>query len=62
MQLNLDTISYDEALKDHIKVMDDTAIALAKDNGLPIIVANMNKKGNLLNIVNGDYSQCSVVK
>jgi len=60
--VKLDTISYDEALKDHIKVMDDTAIALAKDNQLPIIVANMNKKGNLLNIINGDYSQCSVVK
>ena len=60
--VKLDTISYDEALKDHIKVMDDTAIALAKDNGLPIVVANMNTKGNLLNIVNGDYSQCSIVK
>lgn len=60
--VKLDVISYDEALKDHIKVMDDTAIALAKDNGLPIIVANMNKKGNLLNIINDDYSQCSVVK
>jgi len=60
--VKLDTVSYDDALKDHIKVMDDTAIALAKDNSLPIVVANMNKKGNLLNIVNGDYSQCSVVK
>ena len=60
--VKLDTISYDEALKDHIKVMDDTAIALAKDNGLPIIVANMNTKGNLLSIVNDDFSQCSVVK
>jgi len=60
--VKLDTISYDEALKDHIKVMDDTAIALAKDNELPIIVANMNAKGNLLRIVNGDFSQCSVVK
>jgi len=60
--VKLDTLSYDEALKDHIKVMDDTAIALAKDNALPIVVANMNKKGNLLSIINGDYSQCSVVK
>jgi uridylate kinase len=60
--VKLDVITYDEALKDHIKVMDDTAIALAKDNKLPIIVANMNKKGNLLNIIKGDYSQCSVVK
>jgi len=58
----LDTLSYDEALKDHIKVMDDTAIALAKENGLPLVVANMNKKGNLLNIINGDYSECSIVK
>jgi len=58
----LDTLTYDEALKDHIKVMDDTAIALAKDNGLPIVVANMNTKGNLFQIVNGDFSQCSVVK
>jgi len=60
--VKLDEISYDEALKDHIKVMDDTAIALAKDNDLPIVVANMNKKGNLLSIVNDDFSQCSVVK
>ena len=60
--VKLDTISYDEALKDHIKVMDDTAIALAKENGLPIVVANMNNKGNLLSIINEDYSQCSIVK
>ena len=59
--VKLDKLSYDEALKDHIKVMDDTAIALAKDNALPIVVANMNKKGNLLKIVNGDFSECSVV-
>ncbi len=60
--VKLDIISYDEALQDHIKVMDDTAIALAKDNKLPIVVANMNEKGNLFQIVNGDYSKCSIVK
>ena len=60
--VKLDTISYDDALKDHIKVMDDTAIALAKDNNLPIVVANMNEEGNLLAIVNEDYSKCSIVK
>ncbi len=60
--IKLDTISYDKALEDHIKVMDDTAIALAKDNRLPIVVANMNEKGNLLQIINGDYSRCSIVK
>ena len=60
--VKLDTISYDQALEDHIKVMDDTAIALAKDNKLPIVVANMNDKGNLLKIINGDTSKCSIVK
>lgn len=60
--IKLDVISYDEALQDNIKVMDDTAIALAKDNKLPIVVANMNEKGNLFKIVNGDYSKCSIVK
>ena len=60
--VKLDTLTYDEALKDHIKVMDDTAIALAKDNSLPIVVANMNEKGNLLKIIKGDYTKCSIVK
>lgn len=58
----LETLSYDKALEDHIKVMDDTAIALAKDNKLPIVVANMSEKGNLLRIISGDYSKCSIVK
>ena len=58
----LDTISYDEALRDHIKVMDDTAIALAKDNKLPILVCNMFKKGNLLDLVKFDKGICSIVK
>ncbi len=60
--VKLSSIGYDDALKDHIKVMDDTAIALAKDNNLPIIVMDMNDKGNLLNIIQGDYSKCSIVK
>uniref|UniRef100_UPI0040472E39 UMP kinase n=1 Tax=Aliarcobacter sp. TaxID=2321116 RepID=UPI0040472E39 len=58
----LDVLSYDRALEDHIKVMDDTAIALAKDNKLPIVVANMNEEGNLLKIIQGDYSRCSIVR
>jgi len=58
----LDEITYDEALGDHIKVMDDTAIALAKENSLPIIICNMFKKGNLLAIAQGDFSKCSIVK
>ena len=60
--VKLNTITYDDALKDHIKVMDDTSIALAKDNKLPIIVCNMFEAGNLLKIINGDLSICSIVK
>jgi len=60
--VKLNDLSYDRALSEHIKVMDDTAIALAKENSLPIIVCNMFEKGNLLSIVNGDLSLCSIVK
>jgi len=55
-------LSYEMALEDNIKVMDDTSIALAKDNSIPIVVCDMFKKGNLKKIINGDYSSCSVVK
>ena len=59
--VKLDTITYDEALKEHIKVMDDTSIALARENSLPIVVCNMFKKGNLLKIINGDFTNASIV-
>lgn len=55
-------LSYDEALKDDIKVMDDTSIALAKDNHLPIVVCNMFDSGSFEKIINGDLSHCSIVK
>lgn len=59
----LSTLSYDDALRDDIKVMDDTSIALAKDNKLPIVVCNMFEPGNLAKIiVEGDLSGCSIVK
>lgn len=58
----LDTLTYDRAMNDHIKVMDDTSIALAKDNNLPIVVCNMFKEGNILKIIQGDYASCSIVK
>ncbi|WP_281951088.1 UMP kinase [Nitrosophilus kaiyonis] len=57
----LDRLTYEEAMQDNIKVMDDTAIALAKDNKLPIVVCNMFEKDNLLNIINGDFSKASIV-
>jgi uridylate kinase len=58
----IDSLTYDQALSDDIKVMDATSIALAKENKLPIVVCDMFKKGNLLKIIKGDLSSCSIVK
>ncbi len=58
----LPILSYDEALRDHIKVMDDTAIALAKDNKLPILVCNMFKPHNLIDVLVHEQGDFSVVR
>lgn len=47
-------ISYEEALQKELKIMDTTAFALAKDNQLPIVVFDMDTKGNLAKVVNGE--------
>jgi len=60
--VKLSSLTYEQALSEHIKVMDDTSIALARDNGMPIIVCNMFEKGNLLKIINGNRELCSIVE
>lgn len=49
-----DTISFDDVLKKGLKVMDTTAFTLSQENELPIIVFDMNTKGNLLKLVKGE--------
>ncbi|MBC9794542.1 UMP kinase [Sinomicrobium weinanense] len=49
-----DFISFDDVLKRGLKVMDTTAFTLSQENELPIIVFDMNKKGNLLKVVSGE--------
>jgi len=49
-----DEISYDEVYEKRLKIMDLTATALAQDNGLPIIVFNMDKTGNLKKLISGE--------
>ena len=49
-----DTITFDEAYKKNLKVMDMTAFTLCKENELPVIVFNMNKTGNLKKVVTGE--------
>ncbi len=60
--VKLNSITYEQALSEHIKVMDDTSIALARDNKMPIVVCDMFEKGNLLKIVNGNRELCSIVE
>jgi uridylate kinase len=47
-------IDYDFVINNNIKVMDQTAFTLCKENNLPIIVFNINHKGNLLNLLLGE--------
>lgn len=49
-----DTITFDKALTDGLKVMDSTAFALCKDNSMPIIVFDMNCRGNLHRLIAGE--------
>ena len=49
-----DEITYDEVIRRGLKVMDLTATAMAKENGLPIYVVNMDKEGNLARVIDGE--------
>ncbi len=50
----IDNVTYLEVLKRQLKVMDSTAVSLAMDNGLPVIVFNLRVKGNLRRVVCGE--------
>lgn len=47
-------ITYDEVISRGLKVMDVTATAMARENGLPIYVFNMDQYGNLEKVINGE--------
>ena len=49
-----DFISFDDVLRKGLKVMDTTAFTLSQENELPIIVFDMNTKGNLFKVVSGE--------
>ena len=48
-----DTVTFQEVYEKGLKVMDMTAFTLCKENNVPIIVFDMNKSGNLLNVLQG---------
>ncbi|MCT8339659.1 UMP kinase [Flavobacteriaceae bacterium TK19130] len=49
-----DYITFEDVLKKGLKVMDTTAFTLSQENQLPIIVFDMNTKGNLFKVVSGE--------
>jgi len=49
-----DCVSYDQVLNQNLKVMDASAIALCRDNSIPIIVFNIREQGNLAKVMRGE--------
>lgn len=52
--IKFDNLSFDDVLKKGLKIMDTTAFTLSQENKLPIIVFDMNTKGNLSGIIKGE--------
>ena len=52
--IKFDNISFEETIKKGLKIMDTTAFTLSKENELPIIVFDMNQKGNLSKVIKGE--------
>ena len=51
--IKFDNISFEETIKKGLKIMDTTAFTLSKENELPIIVFDMNTRGNLTKVIMG---------
>jgi len=51
--IRYDQLDYARVLADNLQVMDGSAIALARDNDLPVIVFSINEPGNLLKVLRG---------
>ena len=57
-----DRLSYDDALRRQLMVMDHTAIILCRDNNMPLMVFNIHERGNLLRAMRGEAVGSLVVK
>ena len=55
-----ETVSYDKVLADNLKVMDASAVALCRDNQIPIVVFSIREKGNLARVLAGNGVQTLV--
>ncbi len=52
--VKFDTITHNELLERHLKVMDTAAAAICQENGLPILVFNLNDTSNIAKAVSGE--------
>ena len=57
-----DTVSYDTVLADNLRVMDASAVALCRDNNIPIVVFSIREQGNLAKVLAGEGVQTTVQK
>ena len=48
-----ETVTFDRVLADNLKVMDASAVALCRDNNIPIVVFNIREQGNLAEVLGG---------
>ena len=55
-----DALSYEDVLSRNLKVMDGAAIALARDNNLPVVVFSILEAGNVAKVVRGE-ARCTIV-
>ena len=60
--IRFETVSYDRVLADNLKVMDASAVALCRDNDIPIVVFSIREKGNLARVLAGEGVQTLVQK
>ena len=57
-----ETVTYDKVLADNLKVMDASAVALCRDNDIPIVVFSIREKGNVARVLAGEGVQTIVKK
>ncbi len=58
--VRFDTVTYDRVLADNLKVMDASAVALCRDNQIPIVVFSIREQGNLARVLAGEGVQTIV--
>ncbi|MGI9408880.1 MAG: UMP kinase [Hyphomicrobiaceae bacterium] len=59
--IRYDELSYSDVLARDLKVMDGAAIALARDNNIPVIVFSIKEAGNIVRVLHGE-ARCTVIR